>query len=101
MPVLATYKLEYPVEIEEADKNIKRYEEVKVLRRIKGKDMRSEAFQRIMAGEILVDDMFEIANRLCDVPSHVFDEMVANDIEGLFEALEPFLSKKDSRALKK
>lgn len=101
MPILDTYTLIDSVEISEADGNVRRYTEVNIMRKLKGKDMRSEAFARILSGTITGDDMLDLAKRLCDVPAHVIDEMTTDDIMGLFGRLEPFLAPKGSKAPKK
>jgi len=101
MPVLDTYKLKDPVEIEEADKQVRRYTEVNILRKLKGKDMCTPQFNRILSGKILGEDILFFAKIICDVPSHVFDELSAEDILALFERLEPFLFPKGSGTRRK
>ena len=90
MSALATYTLTEPVEIKEADGNVRTYTEVNILRKAKVKDMKGVNFGGFAAGKFGTDDIAPVLGRISDVPQKVMEEMLFIDMLGLFEVAAPF-----------
>lgn len=101
MCALATYKLLDKIEIEEVDDNVRTYTEINIVRRLKAKDVKGINMAAFAAGEMDVDDMLDVLSPICDVPSHVLDELTLDDVEGLCEKATPFFMRGSTKANRK
>ena len=100
MSELATYTLLDPIEIKEADNNVRKTFEIKIVRRLKAKDMKGINMAAFANGEMDVEDMLDVLSPICDVPSHVLDELTFDDLEGLTEKAEPFFMRGSTKTKK-
>ena len=87
---LATYHLKNPIEVTEADKNVKLYSEVNIMRRLKIKDLKGIQLNRLSNMELTTDQLLPLLTSICDLPTHVLEEMTLTDLQGFMDVAEPF-----------